>query len=109
MTEYRYDLADRLTSMLYPNDWEEFYTYDGAGKLLAVNDTDPSDKDLKTIKQSYTYDANGNKLSEYKRGNGTGSEKEDVHYTYDALNRVVQAMRTTATRPEPTSTTPPGI
>ncbi|MEL7656427.1 MAG: RHS repeat-associated core domain-containing protein, partial [Bacillota bacterium] len=51
----------------------------------------PSDKTLKTIKQSYTYDAKGNKLSEYKRGNGTGSAKESITYQYDALDRVISS------------------
>ncbi|MEL7648775.1 MAG: hypothetical protein AAGU76_11820 [Sedimentibacter sp.] len=77
--------------MLYPNGWEEFYTYDPAGRMLEVKDTDPSDKTLKTIKHSYTYDAKGNILSEYKRGNGTGSAKEDLQYSYDELDRVIYA------------------
>ncbi|MEL7656153.1 MAG: hypothetical protein AAGU75_09625 [Bacillota bacterium] len=34
-------------------------------------------------------DAKGNKLSEYKRGNGTGSAKENITYQYDALDRIV--------------------
>jgi YD repeat-containing protein len=58
---------------------------------LEVNDIDPSQKFMKSLNHSYTYDPNGNILSEYKRGNGAGSAKEDVHYLYDALDRVTKA------------------
>jgi len=91
VTGYTYDQAGRLKTMLYPDSWEEIYTYDEVGRLLEVKDTDPSDQTLKTIKQSYTYDAKGNKLSEYKRGNGTGSAKENITYQYDALDRVISS------------------
>ena len=46
---------------------------------------------MKTIKHTYSYDAYGNLLSEYKRGNGQGQAKEDWAYQYDELNRLVQA------------------
>ena len=38
--------------------------------MVKVWDIDPSQKDLKTIKHTYTYDPVGNMLSEYKRGKG---------------------------------------
>ena len=59
--------------------------------MLLPRFIDPSQKDLKTIKHTYSYDAYGNLLSEYKRGNGQGQAKEDWAYQYDELNRLVQA------------------
>ena len=81
----------RVTEMHYPNGWVEYYTYDNMGRLLAVDDTHPSEKPAKTQKHTYQYDANGNILREYMRGNGTGQAKNDTSYTYDALNRLVTA------------------
>ena len=86
-----YDGMARVTEMRYPNGWVEYYTYDNMGRLLAVDDTHPSEKPAKTQKHTYRYDANGNILREYMRGNGTGQAKNDTSYTYDALNRLVTA------------------
>ena len=77
--------------MQYPNGWVEYYTYDVMGRLLAVDDTHPSEKPAKTQKHTYQYDANGNLLYEYMRGNGTGQAKNETLYTYDALNRLTTA------------------
>ena len=81
----------RVTEMRYPNGWVEYYTYDKMGRLLAVDDTHPSEKPAKTQKHTYKYDANGNMVYEYMRGNGTGQAKNETLYTYDALNRLVTA------------------
>ena len=77
--------------MRYPNGWVEYYTYDKMGRLLAVDDTHPSEKPAKTQKHTYEYDANGNMTYEYMRGNGTGQAKNETLYTYDALNRLITA------------------
>ena len=81
----------RVTEMRYPNGWVEYYTYDKMGRLLAVDDTHPSEKPAKTQKHTYEYDANGNMTYEYMRGNGTGQAKNETLYTYDALNRLITA------------------
>ena len=88
---YAYDGMGRVTEMRYPNGWVEYYTYDKMGRLLAVDDTHPSEKPAKTQKHTYAYDANGNMTYEYMRGNGTGQAKNETLYTYDALNRLITA------------------
>ena len=42
----------RVTEMRYPNGWEEYYTYDKLGRLLAVDDTHPSEKPAKNQKRT---------------------------------------------------------
>ena len=57
---------------------------------MCIRDS-PSEKPAKTQKHTYKYDANGNMVYEYMRGNGTGQAKNETLYTYDALNRLVTA------------------
>ena len=90
-TTFAYDGMARVTEMHYPNGWVEYYTYDKMGRILSVDDTHPSEKPAKTQKHTYRYDANGNIVYEYMRGNGTGQAKNETLYTYDALNRLVSA------------------
>ena len=91
VTSYDYDGMRRVTRQSYPNGWAAENEYDSMGRVVKIWDIDPSQKDLKTIKHTYSYDAYGNLLSEYKRGNGQGQAKEDWAYQYDELNRLVQA------------------
>ena len=91
VTSYDYDGMRRVTKQSYPNGWVTENEYDCMGNVVKIYDIDPSQKDLKTIKHTYTYDAYGNMLSEYKRGNGQGQAKEDWAYQYDALNRLVKS------------------
>ena len=77
--------------MEYPDGWVEDYHYDAIGQLLKVEDTDPSKKDMKQQKHVYKYDACGNMIYEYMRGNGTGEATVENTYTYDALHRVISA------------------
>ena len=90
-TTFAYDGMARVTEMRYPNGWAEYYTYDKMGRILNVDDTHPSEKPSKTQKHTYKYDANGNIIYEYMRGNGTGQAKNETLYTYDALNRLITA------------------
>ncbi len=94
VTSYDYDGMRRVTRQNYPNGWVAENEYDSMGRVVKIWDIDPSQKDLKTIKHTYSYDAYGNLLSEYKRGNGQGQAKEDWTYRYDELNRLVQAHET---------------
>ncbi len=94
VTSYDYDGMRRVTRQSYPNGWVAENEYDSMGRVVKIWDIDPSQKDLKTIKHTYSYDAYGNLLSEYKRGNGQGQAKEDWAYQYDELNRLVQAHET---------------
>ena len=78
----------RTVKMEYPHGWVEDYHYDSIGQLLKVEDTDPTQKDMKQQKHVYEYDACGNMTYEYMRGNGTGEATVENTYTYDALHRV---------------------
>ena len=91
VTSYTYNAHGWKTGMTYPNGWSEEYTYDDEGRMLSSIDIDPTNKDAKSPQYTYEYDAAGNLLHEFKRGNGTGAVKEDVTYTYDALNRLTNA------------------
>ena len=90
-TSYTYDGMRRVTHMNYPDGWQEDYHYDSIGQLLAIEDTDPTQKDMKQQKNTFEYDVCGNMIHEYMRGNGTGETTTDVTYTYDELHRVTSA------------------
>lgn len=90
-TSYTYDGMRRVTHMDYPDGWQEDYHYDSIGQLLAIEDTDPTQKDMKQQKNTFEYDVCGNMIHEYMRGNGTGETTTDVTYTYDELHRVTSA------------------
>ncbi len=64
--------------MDYPNGWSEYYSYDALGRILSVEDTHPSEKPAKTQKHVYEYDANGNLVYEYMRGNGNAKKTASV-------------------------------
>ena len=91
-TTYSYDGMGRLVKMEYPHGWVEEYEYDAVGQLVRVTDTDPSGKDMKQQKHVYEYDACGNLIYEYMRGNGTGEATIENTYTYDALHRLTGAV-----------------
>ena len=90
-TTYSYDGMNRLSRMEYPHGWVEDYHYDAIGQLTSVEDTDPTQKDMKQQKHVYRYDDCGNLVYEYMRGNGTGEATVENTYTYDALHRIVAA------------------
>ncbi len=90
-TAYSYDGMGRVVKMEYPHGWVEDYVYDSIGQLLRVDDTDPTQKDLKQQKHVYKYDDCGNMIYEYMRGNGTGEATTENTYAYDALHRITRA------------------
>jgi RHS repeat-associated protein len=75
ITEYAYDAAGRLTSMLDPADNEWTYEYDWAGRQIAASDPDAGGS-------STTYDVLGRVTTR------TNGNHQTVAYTYDALSRV---------------------
>ena len=96
-TLYTYDAASRLTALSYPNGWDETFEYDAAGQLLKQLASDPSKSLDKAIETLYTYDPQGNVLSEYRDGalanegqSGSiyGMDRYNLAHTYDALNRL---------------------
>ena len=83
-TEYIYDPAGNrltLTKSLISNPNTDLpaeiidYTYDAADRLLQAGDI------------TFTYDANGNRLTEGPPG------EPNIDYTYDAANRLIQVVR----------------
>jgi RHS repeat-associated protein len=79
---YGYDAVDNLTSAA-DNDSSISMGYDPAGRLTSVT-TGGSVLPVATI--SYTYDANGNRISMVDMQNGITS------YQYDVLNRLISLM-----------------
>jgi RHS repeat-associated protein len=98
---YLYDALNRLTQKSYPNSTSVEYTYDLVGKVLQVNDPtgtygfsyDNMGRLIGTTTQytflpsnnftnSYTYDANSNRLTLTDPQGGVTS------YAYDTLNRL---------------------
>ena len=55
--------------------------------ILLMVSTDPTNTASKTVKSSYTYDPQGNVLTEYRSGAG-GMGGVNLVHTYDALNRL---------------------
>lgn len=87
LTQYAYDVADRLTTVTDPGAGATTYRYDDLGNLLATTSPD-------TGVTTYSYDAAGNVLRK-TLASGT-PESVTLTYSYDALNRL-----TGVTTPDP--------
>ncbi len=74
-TRYRYDVADRLTSVTDPVSGTTTYVYDDLGNLL-------SQTSLDTGTTTFQYDAAGNLIRK------TDANGQTFTYTYDVLNRL---------------------
>lgn len=99
-TSYAYNALDRLISKTDPLNRATTYAYDSNGNLTSLVDalnrtttygynaanelTSISYSDGTTPNVSYTYDADGQRLT---MGDGTGTNS----YTYDSLNRLTQS------------------
>jgi RHS repeat-associated protein len=80
LTQYDYDVSDRLTSVIDPNNGTTGYQYDDLGNLLQTTSPD-------TGTTVYTYDAAGN-VKTKTTASGT-ADAVILNYSYDALNRLV--------------------
>ncbi len=88
-TTFTYDALGRRTSMTHTNGVVTSYTYDAASQLLNIG----HQLGAITINSfAYTYDRVGNRNSK-SDNNGT------ANYSYDALNRLVQAMNPLPSNP----------
>ena len=88
-TTFIYDTLSRRTSMTHDNGVVTTYTYDVASQLLSL----VHQLGATTINSfTYTYDDVGNRTSKMDN-NGTAD------YTYDALNRLVEAMNPLPSNP----------
>jgi len=87
LTQYGYDVADRLTSVTDPDDGTTTYGYDDLGNLMAATSPD-------TGMTTFGYDDAGNMTS---KTTAAGSpEAVTLNYAYDALNRLINV-----TTPDP--------
>ncbi|MER7505951.1 RHS repeat-associated core domain-containing protein [Nonomuraea pusilla] len=103
VTTFEYDAVGRLTaqtqiSAAEPGGVKSTFTYDGVGRMLTQ--TAPGVKNevtnvTHTAKTTYTYDADGNRLSESITDLTGGDAERKVVYTYDGHGR-----QETATDPE---------
>jgi len=75
LTQYVYDVADRLTKVITPNDAATEYIYDDLGNLLKETSPDRGSR-------TYTHDEAGNVITI------TDARGITVTYSYDGLNRV---------------------
>ena len=78
-TQYDYDVADRLTEVMDPNNGTTTYQYDDLGNLISTTSPD-------TGVTNYTYDEAGNVKSKTTAA-GT-PEALTLNYSYDAMNRL---------------------
>ena len=85
-TTFSYDALGRRTSMTHANGVVTNYTYDAASQLLSLS----HQLGATTVDSfGYSYDNVGNRKSKADN-NGT------ANYTYDTLNRLVQAINPSA-------------
>ncbi|MFT8889680.1 MAG: glycoside hydrolase domain-containing protein [Ethanoligenens sp.] len=82
ITRYAYDANGRLTQTTRPDGSVLTQSYDTAGRLTSAVDKDSSGNTISNY--SYTYDANGNILTE----DLVASSTDNASMTYDALNRL---------------------
>ncbi len=96
-TSFSYDALGRRTSMSHANGVVSSYSYDAASQLLSL----VHQLGATTVNSfTYTYDAVGNRKT---KGDNNGV----ANYTYDALNRLVQATNPLPSNPLETYTYDP--
>ncbi|MFQ5801421.1 MAG: RHS repeat-associated core domain-containing protein [Candidatus Methylomirabilales bacterium] len=93
VTPYTYDALSQLVAATRPSGVRTDYTYDPVGNLLSVDGPgqpeqfsyDAANRLLQAGKKTFTYDANGNRIT---------MEKGVVtQYGYDAANRLIEVSR----------------
>ncbi|MCL1982493.1 MAG: hypothetical protein FWG53_05285, partial [Clostridiales bacterium] len=75
--------------MGYPNGWKETYTHDANGQLRRQYAEHPDQKTNHSVEHKYSYDPNGNVLTEFRSGAG-GQDGFSLAHSYDGLNRLVK-------------------
>jgi len=89
ITKYNYSPAGYLLQVLRANGITEDRKYDSLGRLTEVYET-ANQRNTPTLINSYAYDPQGNPTREYKK-DLLGGSNQDIHYTYDRLNRLIAA------------------
>ncbi len=85
-TNFTYDALARRTALTLPNGARATSTYDAASQLTRLLNQGPGASPVTLSDFAYTYDAGGNRTTRTTT-NGIAS------YTYDALNRLTQASQ----------------
>ncbi|MEO6976677.1 MAG: RHS repeat-associated core domain-containing protein, partial [Gallionella sp.] len=108
-TNYSYDTLDRLTAAAYTNTTQtnEAYSYDPVANRLTDSKTtaavwtyDENNQLTAAGTVSYSYDANGNTLSQ-SDANGSTSSPQARNYVYDTESGRVAAQQRGTHRPTP--------
>lgn len=94
-TTFAYDNAGRRTSTAYPNGVTQTVTYDTSGRETRVKATDRNNTVLTDFTYSYTNPATGRDTGLRYHATALGSTMD---YTYDALDRLVDAQTSNAGR-----------
>ncbi len=97
--EYTYDLLGNPTRMTDSMGRTTWYSYDLKGQLLeTLRPAKEEEQEVLYQRTTYDYDANGNKISEYRRGGYwslDGQQKENggselrLKYSYDQRDRLI--------------------
>lgn len=83
---FTYDALSRRTALSLPNGTQASYAYDAASQLTRLLNQGPAASPVAISEFAYAYDAAGNRATRTTT-NGIAS------YTYDALNRLTQAIQ----------------
>ena len=79
-----------------------YHTYDAAGRVTQIRNCADAGCTNEISRFAYTYDVNGNRLSEQIR-EGNGTQQQHIQYTYDSFNRLVRETRQPISPPGPPS------
>ena len=78
---YSYDLAGKVTAMVYPDGGEVHYAYDAAGRLAGVTDAEGN------ALATYAYDGDG-RMTTHKVGHAVGGALATGAYAYNVRDWV---------------------
>ncbi len=90
VTTYTYDVLDRVTSETMPNGNVTTFTYDAVSNVL--EETATTQDGTLVLKDTFTYDANGNKVSKVETALKNITVYKTEAYTYDAVNQLIESV-----------------
>jgi RHS repeat-associated protein len=91
-TDFSYDDAGRHILTQRPNDVESVYSYDVAGRLAQITHQDVSGTPDVLAEYIYTVNELGNRTQAVEKIKSGGSlQQTTIDYTYDALQRLIEA------------------
>jgi YD repeat-containing protein len=90
VTSYTYDVLDRVLSETMPNGNVTTFTYDAVSNVLEERAT--TQEGTLVLKDTFTYDANGNKLSRVETALKNITVYKTETHTYDAVNQLIETV-----------------